>query len=262
MQLSIVSDELSQDFRTAVEIGYSWGIRNFEIRNTWLTRVPNIPDSGMEIIKRTIKEYRINITTLSPGIFKIPLSSDESDYHREELLQKTFVLAREFGASCITIFGIKRSPQENTKDYQRVIETIGDTVRLAAREGFTLLLENEAGWWADTGENTAKIVSDIGSKALKITWDPGNAFAAGEMPYPTGYEEVKDEIANIHVKMAVPNRDGSTCYLTELGGYFDLKGQIRALKRDDYKGYLTIETHQEPKIEQSRKCLRILQKWI
>jgi len=262
LKLSIISDELSEDFQTAVEIGYSWGIRNFEIRNAWLSRVPGISNPGIEIIKRTIKEYSLNITTLSPGLFKIPLSSEELGYHRKELIQKTFRLAEELGVSCITIFGLKRSPTDGANDYQRVIRVIGETASLAEREGFTLLLENEAGWWADTGENTAKIVNDIGSSALKLTWDPGNAFSAGEEPYPKGYNTVKDKIANIHIKMAVRNLDGKTCYLSEIGGYLDLREQISALKQDNYQGYICIETHQEPKIEQSRKCLQILTKWV
>ena len=95
MKTSIVTDEPSDDFQTAVEIACSWGLRNFEIRNAWLGRIPDIPPSGIEIIKRVIKEYDINITFLSPGVFKIPLYAEEMGYHRGELIHRTFKLARE-----------------------------------------------------------------------------------------------------------------------------------------------------------------------
>jgi len=260
MKLSIVSDELSDDFQSAVEIGYEWGLRNYEIRDVWLNRIPCLPQKGIDIIKKVIKKYQINITTLSPGVFKVPLNSEEMKTHRKKLLEKTFKLAREFNTNRITIFGVKKSPQDKEVDYQQVIEIIGEAANLAKREGFTLMLENEPGWWADTGANTAKIVRDVNNRALKINWDPMNAFSAGEVPYPVGYEFVKDYVVNIHIKRAFKDIKGKIRYLTAGKGVIDLQGQIQALAKDNYSGYMAIETHFEPKIKESKKCLEILKK--
>ena len=260
MKLSIVSDELSDDFQTAVEIGYEWGLRNYEIRDVWLNRIPCLSQEGIDIIKKVIKKYQINITTLSPGVFKVPLNSEEMETHRKRLLEKTFKLAREFNTNRVTIFGVKRSPQDKEEDYEQVIEIIGEAANLAKREGFTLMLENEPGWWADTGENTARIVRDVNNRVLKINWDPSNAFSAGEEPYPLGYKFVKEHIVNIHVKRAFKDREGKMRYLEVGKKNIDWEGQIQALAKDNYSGYMAIETHFEPKIKESKKCLEILKK--
>ena len=122
------------------------------------------------------------------------------------------------------------------------------------------MLENEPGWWADTGENTAKIARDVNSNNLKINWDPGNAFSAGEQPYPRGYNFVKEHIVNMHVKRAFRDEKGGMRYLETGDRSVDWKGQIQALAADNYTGYIDIETHLEPKIEESKKCLEILKK--
>lgn len=260
MKLSIVSDELSDDFQSAVEIGCGWGLHNYELRLVWLERVPRIPQKGVDIIKKVIENYQINITTLSPGLFKVPLNSEKMKYHRKKLLQETFKLASQFNTNRITIFGVKKSPQDKEGDYQQVIEIIGEAANLAERQGFTLMLENEPGWWADTGANTAKIVRDVDSRALKINWDPANAFSAGEVPYPSGYESVKDHVVNVHIKRAFKDMKGKTRYLTTGKVVIDWQGQIQALAKDNYSGYIAIETHLEPKIKESKKCLEILKK--
>ncbi len=260
MKLSVVSDEISYDFQSAVEIGCEWGLRNYEIRLAWLERVPYIPQKGVDIIKKAIKNYHINITTVSPGAFKVSLDSEEMEIHRKKLLQSTFKLAREFNTDRVTIFGVKRSPQDKEGDYQQVIDIIGEATNLAEREEFTLMLENEPGWWADTGANTAKIIKDIGSKNLKINWDLANAFSAGEIPYPVGYRFVKDYVINVHVKRAFKDTEGETRYLTIERDVIDWRGQIQALDKDNYAGYIAIETHFEPKIKESKKCMDILKK--
>ena len=262
MDLSVVSDELSEDFQTAVEIAYSWGLCKFEIRNAWLARVPNIPATGIEIIKSVIKKYNIIITALSPGIFKIPLHSEEMVYHKVEILLKTFDLARELDTESVTIFGVHRSPSDSSEDYQEFLNNIGGAVELAEKEGIVLMLENEAGCWADTGNNTARIVREIGNPALRINWDPGNAFTAGEIPYPDGYAAVRGRVANVHIKMAARDSERKIHYLEGSGGYLDLKGQIGALKVDNYEDYIALETHHEPRVEESRRCLEIVRKAI
>ena len=258
MRLSIVSDELSDDFRTAVELGVSWGIKHFELRNAWLTRVPHLPSSGLEVIKSVVAQSGIRITAISPGIFKLPLRSKEMTRHRNELIVQSFKLARELGTDKIIIFGIKRSPQDTGEEYRQVVEVLRDTAGLAGREGFTLLLENEAGWWADTGANTAQLVKDVDREALKVNWDPGNAFLAGEEPYPSGFEAIRDKVANVHIKWAARDSRGVEHYLGSGRGYLDLEGQLHALAEDGYSGFISIETHSEPRIQNSLKCLATL----
>ncbi|GAI81655.1 unnamed protein product, partial [marine sediment metagenome] len=73
-------------------------------------------------------------------------------------------------------------------------------------------------------------------------------------------EFVKEYVANVHVKRAFEDTEGKTRYLTTGKGDINWEGQIQTLAKNNYKGYLAIETHLEPKIKESEKCLEILKK--
>ena len=62
------------------------------------------------------------------------------------------------------------------------------------------------------------------------------------------------------IKRAFKDIEGKTRYLTTGKGVIDWQGQIQALAKDNYTDYIAIETHLEPKIKESKKCLEILKK--
>jgi sugar phosphate isomerase/epimerase len=82
--------------------------------------------------------------------------------------------------------------------------------------------------------------------ALRVNWDPGNAYCAGETPYPSGYAALRGRIEHMHFKDARRLPDGSAEFVTR--GEIDWQGQIQALMQDEYDGYISIETHLRPKI--------------
>ncbi len=76
---------------------------------------------------------------------------------------------------------------------------------MAERAGMILGIENEHACCLGTGAQTARVLAEIASPAVRAIWDPGNAFMDGEEPFPTGYEAIKDFVAHVHVKdAAVP----------------------------------------------------------
>ncbi|HEV2471106.1 MAG TPA: sugar phosphate isomerase/epimerase, partial [Chthonomonadales bacterium] len=137
-----------------------------------------------------------------------------------------------------------------------------------------LVLENEAACYIGTGAEAARVAAEINSPWLKLVWDPGNAFYAGERPYPDGYEAVKPWIAHIHAKDArlveTPNHGLQPVWCVIGTGEIDYAGQVAALKRDGYGGSISLETHYIPATgsgpggkgtaeEGSRPCLAALQ---
>jgi sugar phosphate isomerase/epimerase len=107
----------------------------------------------------------------------------------------------------------------------------------------TLGFENVSSGNIGTSTDLTRMFDRFDSPNLKLIWDPGNAYAAGEPdPYPTGYERVKDRIAHVHVKDA-DFVDGKRVWLPVGAGKVDYEGQIRALIQDDYQGVVAVETH-------------------
>lgn len=242
MNLAIVSDEVSLNFAHAVKICRNLGIYTYELRRIGNQRIPFISKEQIYDIKNIVDEKGISISALSPGIFKMPLKSEMLDFHKGCIMDKTMKVAELLNVDKIIIFSIQRSLKDEQSDYQQVIDNIGQVANKARSNGFEVMLENEPGWWADTSENIYKILNDLKSTGLKLNWDVGNLFNAGEEDYRKGYELLKDYIINIHVKDVKKSENGNI-YVPVGEGDIDWIGQIKQLKKDGYFGNIVVETH-------------------
>ena len=261
MHLGIVTDEVNMDFERAIELCTMWGVKRFEIRQAWGKRFPNFDRDELNEIKEIRDNYGIEITSVSPGIFKTTLSSENLDYHKTSLLQNSLAMAEELEVKKIIIFGIQRSPDDTEEDITRVIDILGEATLKAKSRGFQLLVENEPGWWADTSKNTYKVLDSLRDTGLKLNWDPGNLFNAGEEDYKKGYELLKEFIGHVHVK-DVKKTDNENIYVPVGQGDIDWAGQLRDLKADGYSENIIVETHLSPKEESSKISVEYVKKII
>ena len=93
---------------------------------------------------------------------------------------------------------------------------------------------------------TARLLAAVDHPALRVIWDPANAFVAGEVPYPQGYRHIPvSRIAHVHAKdCTVADHVPTFGPLGEMGpGGVDWRGQLAALARDGYRGAVSLETH-------------------
>ncbi|NUO84061.1 sugar phosphate isomerase/epimerase, partial [candidate division KSB1 bacterium] len=159
-------------------------------------------------------------------------------------------------APTIIIFGFKRSAEDAPHDERNILEVLRRAASSAKQHGLTLAVENEPGFWCDTGTNTARMLAQIDLPNLRANWDPCNAIGTKEIPYPQGYEAIKKWIVNVHVK---DTSKGATVSCVPIGaGKVDWRGQLQALVRDRVVAHVTIETHCLPLLENSRKNLETL----
>ena len=83
------------------------------------------------------------------------------------------------------------------------------------------------------------ILNQVQHPSLRVIWDIGNAFAAGEDP-AQGFELLKDHIAYVQVKDG--KRDDGTWQLCRLGqGNVPLDQAFRLLLENDYQGAFSLE---------------------
>lgn len=279
MKPSIVTDEISADFSTAVELASAWGIHNFELRGVGEHRVPNLTDYQIQRVREMLWAFDGHLIAISPGLFKFPFPEqarnsfpvqaiDYSRYkvwqksqrilddHLHNLLPRAISFARAFDVHLMVCFSFARGNFVSGGPPERLLETLYQAADLASKADIVLALETEAGFWADTGANTAAFVEMVGHPALMVNWDPGNVLQAGETPFPQGYSQVKEKVAHLHFKDLVQNPDGQFSYRIE--GDIDWRGQIRALARDGYEGFLSVETHMFPQIKTSEAAVRRL----
>ena len=173
---------------------------------------------------------------------------------------RCFALALEFECplvrvmSCkkeMILFGANGAEKWVTKvgawDAQLKIMEI--PVRMAEKEGITLVAENENGGMITSNYLAAKIIEQLGSDNMKILWDPCNALYCTEPPYPTGYERGRKYLRHIHIKDAKIDIQKATVEFRSLGTgnmapyLLDIAG---ALKRDSYEGVVSLEANYRP----------------
>ncbi|MDZ7291836.1 MAG: sugar phosphate isomerase/epimerase [candidate division KSB1 bacterium] len=257
MRIGIVTDEISTDVHEAIGLGVGWGIKDYELRVVGETRVPAITPATVDALLQLKNKFGIRYTALSPGTGKGSID-DQQTLAREldETLPATFALAKKLETHLVIIFGFQRLPHQPDALETEVVEAFRRIAFLAEQHGLMLAIENEPGFWCDTGRNTARILAAVNSPFLRANWDPANALGTDEVPYPDGYEALKKWIFNVHVKDTIK---GALLECVPIGeGRIDWEKQIQALVRDDLVKHVTIETHCHPLIENSQKNLQRL----
>jgi sugar phosphate isomerase/epimerase len=169
----------------------------------------------------------------------------QSDFSQQnEVLERAIARAKDFGTDKVRIFSFLRVAEPKTV-FDRVAKELEKTAEIAERKGIRLVLENEFSCNVATGSESAAMLQAVKSPALGLNWDPGNAFAAEETPYPDGYTPLdKSRIWHMHLKDALRGTKGDQVKWMPIGsGKIDYLGQFRALIKDGYEGTLSLETH-------------------
>jgi sugar phosphate isomerase/epimerase len=269
MKLAIVSDEISRDFDTAVEIGTGWGIRAYEVRNLGSGRVPAVQEWEVQRVVSLKQQLGLTITAVSPGLFKVPADAPDMERRLAEDLPRACDLARRLDASALVDFGFRKPGVSGGrlgdvpgKQYPRqVVDLLRRVAETTERHGCRFLLENEHICWADTGEATAMIARDVAHPNLRVNWDPTNASHFDEVVFPDGFNMVKDLVGHVHVK-DFTHKDGAHVVVPPGEGRVNWPDQVRSLIALGYQGWLVVETHMWPRVENSRRCVAAVRQML
>lgn len=293
MQLAAITDEISQDFEHALDVLTEYGATGAELRGLWGVNIADLTDEQAARAKRALSDRGLPVAALSTPFFKCDLEMNAPNEgeaagrmhlatpralpQQMEMLRRCVELAHFFDTSIVRVFSFWRKAALTPAIESQIIDAFQAPVAIAEREGIVLGLENEHACYIGTGAEAARIAAAVNSAHFRVVWDPGNAFHAGETPYPDGYEAVKPWIAHIHIKDAVvtdtPDHGPQPKWCVVGEGDLDYIGQFAALKRDGYQGFISLETHYVPEKgsgpegkgtpeDGSRPCLAALKQLI
>ncbi len=257
-KLGVITDEVTQDFEKALLWAKGFGLHWVELRFLWNKYVTELSPDEVSRARDLLAKHQMRVSVVDSAYFKTLLPGTESRFadpksdplqsefsRQDELLQRAMARAKDFGTDKVRIFAFLRVADPPSV-YDRVARELSRTADIAQRNGIRLVLENEFSCNVATGREAAAMLKLVKSPALGINWDPGNAYAAGELqPFPDGYDAIdKSRLWHMHLKDAIPAPKGQEALWAPVGGgRIDYLGQFRALLKDGYSGTMSLETH-------------------
>ena len=256
-KLGVITDEVTQDFESALTWAQGFGLQWVELRFLWNKYVMDLTPDEVQRAKDLLAKYRMRVSVIDSPYFKTLLPGTESKFaegkpdplqsafsQQNGVLERAISRAKDFGTDKVRIFAFLRVAEPLTV-FDRVAKELERAAAIAHGENIRLVLENEFSCNVATGAEGAAMLNTVRSPALGLNWDPGNAYAAGETPFPNGYEPIdKKRMWHMHLKDAAPNPQGGESEWMPIGaGKIDFVGQFRALIKDGYEGTMSLETH-------------------
>ena len=286
MKLAVITDEIDTDLGHALDVMLEYGVRGAELRQLWDKNIADAPPEYWERAKRELDARGMTVAGIASPFYKCSLTGAEPDgpagpLHSAsarglgdqiDLLERCMEAAQFFGTPLIRTFSFWKHGSLTPELEEQIVDAYAEPAAMAERAGVTLGIENEHACFLGTGAQTARVLEEIASPSVRAIWDPGNAFMAGELPYPDGYAAIKDFIVHVHVKDAVLLPGAPAPEWAVVGqGAIDWAGQLAALKSSGYDGWLSLETHyaghsataaMSSKEASSRACLEGLQRLL
>lgn len=257
-RIGAITDEFSPDLEVALKSMAEVGMEDAELRMVFGKNIIDLNDEEVARAADLCEAYKMKIVSIASPLLKCTLPDappiDErfqqdmfAAKHKFEdqprLTERTFAIAQRTGAKIIRVFSYWRVIEPEAV-FGRVIEALRALAVKAAKRDMIIGLENEHACNIATAAESARALNALKDVSnIQLVWDPANAYISGEIPYPAGYELLPaNRIGHVHAKDC--KLDGHKPIWGALGEQdVDWRGQIAALARDGYKGYINLETH-------------------
>jgi L-ribulose-5-phosphate 3-epimerase len=255
--IAAITDEFSPDLDTALRAMAEVGMTGAELRMVFGKNIIDLSDEELDRAIAAVRGAGMEIISIASPLLKCELpDAPEIDARFQQdkfaakhqfedqprLTARAFEIARRTGAKIIRVFSYWRTvrPEEC---FDRVVEALRKLADEAVQHGVIIGLENEHACHIATGAETGRLLEALDHPNLGIVWDPANALVSGETPYPDGYSHVpSSRIVHVHAKDCMV--EGHKPAWGPLGeGAIDWPGQMHALARDGYRGWISLETH-------------------
>jgi sugar phosphate isomerase/epimerase len=254
----VINDEISEDFGPACEVASSeFGMQWIELRGMWKKNVLNLDAHEVSEAWKILQRYQLRVTDIASPLFKVDwpaaarsrFSPSHDEFHagftfqqQDEVLERSIALAKALHTDRVRCFDFWRL-DDQSPHRAAINDQLQAAAEKARKQGVILVLENEQACNTSTGAEAARTLAAVKSPNFMLNWDPGNAAASGETPYPDGYELLpKERIGHCHCKDAV--KHGERYEWAAMGqGTIDWVGQFKALRHDGYRYAVNLETH-------------------
>lgn len=246
IKLGITTDEIDEEPRTAAAFLARFDLHWAEVRSVWGKYNTAQPEQKVREIRTIFDAANIQTSIVDTAFFRADIPAGAALDKEWALLDAAMDRADILGSKLLRIFAFvpKDAKTGDTAAYPRSYELLKEAANRAQRRGFRLAVENLKGGYVQTGADAARLLKAVSHDSLGLAWDPNNAASSGESPLPDGYRKLDPaRIFHVHLRDYRHKPDGSVEWAPVGEGEFDNIGQIRALRKDGYRGSFTLETH-------------------
>ena len=266
MKIAVITNGISSNYEECCKVMNETGVKYAEIQNVNNTPVECLTVDDAKEWKKISDTYGIIPVCVTTHAFAgVPVASLEvgdATYEKHmNLLKNGIAQAKALGVNmvrsmtftkAIVTWGYHGSQIWNAggnKSWGKFIKLFEPIVKLAEDEDMDIVVETCFNSMNTTCGLNRKMIDDLGSRRLKLLWDPCNSLMYHEFPNVEVYESIKDILAHIHIKDAKVDSIMSTVDFRPIGrGMMApyLMDLADALRRDKYQGYISLENVLKP----------------
>ncbi len=261
----VITDGISRDFEHALEVMQEHGLRHAELQYLWDKEVGDLSDAQIGRAQELVRSRDMEVSCVSRHVFAgLPVGQTEVGGSAHELqmgaLRRCIDTAKALDCGLVRImsfrkemilFGSGGAEQWNvaTGAWDKLRLLLGPAVQLAEDTGITLVVETGNNAMVTSGHLARKLVDEMGSRRLRVLWDPGNSLYCTEPAYPDGYQALRGCLGHVHIKDLFVDIPKATVRQVRFGD-----GQMApffakiaaALEDDGYAGAVSLESVYRP----------------
>ena len=243
-KLGIITDEVSQDFEEALKFSRDNGLECVELRSAWEKNPFEYTDDDFKRISECLKKYDMPLVCISSPFFKCSYNDTQTRKEHIEGLKRLISYKDILGYDKIRCFDFFK---EDGVTLDMIKEAFAEPIELCKEKGITLVIESEPSANSSDCEKTAQTVKYINSPVVRALYEPGNNIYSDteEVPFPDGYNAIKDVFCHVHIKDAI-KENGKTTGVKIGDGVVDYEGMMKELILSGYSGAVVFEPHYKP----------------
>lgn len=265
MKLGVITDGISRDLTHALEVMDEFDLDFAELQFVWDKEVGDLDADERRRVRDLLRAHGKPVACISRHVFAgMPMTTRPGDeIHERHMagLARCIEMAQELDCPLVRIMSGRKEMILSGRHGAEVWNVakgawdalpplIEPAVRLAEREGVTLVVETGNGTMVHSAFMGRRLCEAIGSGHLKVLWDPANACYAHERAFPDGYEMLRGGfLGHLHIKDVQVDTPRAHLEVREMG-----KGQLAdqfqpladALRTDGYAGVVSFESVYHP----------------
>ena len=238
---SVITDEISQNLRTAAAVACEYGLNGLEIRTVDGKNPFQLTLEAARTIKQIAEDHGLAICAVASPMYKCAFTDLGTRKQHEEAFTRFMETMVLWNCKRLRTFDFLANTGGEThrEEIAALYHHLADTAQNA---GVTLLLESEIQVTSANFALLKDFLQKLNRANVQAVYDPGNEAADLSAPaaYPDGYACIKPWMGHVHIKdvlkgpkrISVPLGDGDV----------DFHGVLAALKQDAYNGWVSVET--------------------